>query len=207
MRQNAELLLFDVGGVLAEFSGFRDLCPFLREPLSESEVKQRWIGCPTIREFETGNITPDQFAERFVAEWGVALTPSEFLREFSSWARDLLPESRQVLAELRARFRLACLSNSNEIYWNRGAREYKILDLFEAGFSSHQLGLHKPDPLIFQWTLSALRLKPEAVVFFDDSADNVSAAREVGVDAFQVAGVTELRACLIKLGFLSATER
>ena len=60
---------------------------------------------------------------------------------------------------------------------------------------------------IFQWTLSALRLKPEAVVFFDDSADNVSAAREVGVDAFQVAGFTELRACLIKLGFLSATER
>jgi putative hydrolase of the HAD superfamily len=201
-KQNPELLLFDLGGVLVEFSGFRDLCAFLREPLSESEIKQKWLACPTMREFEIGRLAARPFAERFVQEWEVHLTAAEFFKEFRSWARDLLPGARELLAELRGRFRLACLSNSNETYWSQSAQEHGLLDLFEAGFSSHQLGLRKPDPMIFQRTLSALRVKPEVVVFFDDSAANVSAARELGIEAFQVAGVTELRACLIKLGFL-----
>jgi len=33
-----DVLLFDLGGVLVEFSGVRDVAPFLRERLSESEI-------------------------------------------------------------------------------------------------------------------------------------------------------------------------
>lgn len=202
MQRHPELLLFDLGGVLVEFSGFRDLRPLLRVPLSEAEIRQQWIVCPTIRAFEVGQLTPQQFAERFVAAWNVAVPPAAFLREFRTWTRGFLPGAGELLDALRGRARLACLSNSNATHWERNAQELAIFTHFEAALSSHVLGCHKPDPVIYQRALAALHVAPEAVVFFDDVAANVEAARAVGIAAFQVTGVVELRTCLSARGLL-----
>jgi FMN phosphatase YigB (HAD superfamily) len=56
--------------------------------------------------------------------------------------------------------------------------------------------------MIYQRALAALRVDAGSVVFFDDVAANVEAAQEVGIAAFQVAGITDLRTCLNKLGLL-----
>lgn len=202
MRRSRELLLFDLGGVLVEFSGFRDLRPLLRVPRSESDIRQQWIACPIIRAFEVGQLTPRQFAERFVASWNIAVPEDDFLCAFRTWTRGFLPGARDLLTALRGRYRLACLSNSNVLHWERNAQELDLFTPFEAALSSHLLGCHKPDPMIFQRALAALHVGAGAVVFFDDVAANVEAAREVGIAAFEVAGITELRACLDKLGLL-----
>ena len=152
------------------------------------------------------DVTPPQFAERFVAAWDVTVTPDAFLREFRTWTRGFLPGAREVLTALRGRFRLACLSNSNATHWERNAYELGLFTHFEAALASHALGCHKPDPLIYSRALAALHVAPEAVVFFDDGAANVEAAREVGIAAFQVAGVAELRTCLSALGLLHGPE-
>jgi HAD superfamily hydrolase (TIGR01509 family) len=68
--------------------------------------------------------------------------------------------------------------------------------------SSHALGCHKPDPLIYQRVLAALHVELDAVIFFDDTAANIEAAREMGIAAFQVAGI-----CLSALGLLHGPER
>lgn len=196
-----KLLLFDLGGVLVDFTGVDDLGPLLRVPLSASDIRRRWIACPTTRAFEVGAVTPTEFAERFVREWGVTLTPVEFLREYRSWTRGFLPGAREVLAALQGRTRLACLSNSNEMHWERNA-ELGIFEPFEVALSSHALGSYKPEPVIYRRALAILRLAAEDVVFFDDSAANADAARQVGLVAYQVKGVAELRARLDGLGFL-----
>jgi glucose-1-phosphatase len=102
--------------------------------------------------------------------------------------------------------RLACLSNSNATHWERNARELQIFAHFEAALSSHMLGCHKPDPVIYQRALATLHVAPEAVVFFDDVRGNVKAARAVGIAAFKVAGVVELWTCLSALGLLHDSE-
>ena len=98
MQRHPELLLFDLGGVLVEFSGFRDLRPLLRVPLSESEIRQQWIACPVVRAFEVGTLTPQQFAERFIAAWNIAVSPLDFLQAFRLWTRGFLPGARELLA-------------------------------------------------------------------------------------------------------------
>ncbi len=202
MRRYPELLLFDLGGVLVEFSGFGDLRRLLRAPLSESDIRQQWIACPVVRAFEVGHLTPQQFAERFIAAWNMAVTPPDFLQNFRAWTRGFLPGARELLSVLRGRYRLACLSNSNAVHWERNARDLEIFQHFEVALSSHLLGCHKPDPVIYQRALAALHVTPDVVFFFDDVAANVEAARETGIRAFQVAGITELRACLSALGLL-----
>jgi putative hydrolase of the HAD superfamily len=56
--------------------------------------------------------------------------------------------------------------------------------------------------MIYQQALAALRVGPDAVLFFDDVAANVEAAQAVGIRAYQVVGITELRACLSAQGLV-----
>jgi FMN phosphatase YigB (HAD superfamily) len=126
MQRQPELLLFDLGGVLVEFSGFRDLLPLLRVPLSESEIRRQWIACPIVRTFEVGDLTPQQFAERFVAAWNITVPALDFLLAFRTWTRGFLPGARELLATLRSQYRLACLSNSNAVHWERNAQDLEL---------------------------------------------------------------------------------
>ena len=59
------------------------------------------------------------------------------------------------------------------------------------------MGFCKPDPAVFKVVLERAQLAPEAVMFFDDMAANVAAARSVGIHAFQVKGVEGVRARLM----------
>lgn len=197
-----ELLLFDLGGVLVDFAGPRELGQFLRTPASPAEILDRWIGCPHTQDFERGRISPREWAERFVRDWDIHLEPEEFLLEFKTWSNCILPGTRELLASLRPRYRLAALSNANEVHWERNANELNVLDLFEFAISSHQVGLCKPDPAIFEVAINRARVAPDHVMFFDDLAVNVAAACELGILGRQVRGVDGVRQCLLTEGLL-----
>ena len=188
-----EVLLFDLGGVLVEFSGVRDLAPLLRKEATESEIIERWSSCPHTKAFGVGSLSREDFAERFVRDWGVDLPPDRFLQAFRSWSKGLLPGAAELLASLRPRFRLAALSNSNELHWERNANDLGANDLFDVAISSHQVGFCKPDPRIYEIALDRLDVSPDAVMFFDDAHANVVAAARLGMRAFQVNGVEGVR--------------
>jgi FMN phosphatase YigB (HAD superfamily) len=48
------------------------------------------------------------------------------------------------------------------------------------------IGYAKPDPRAFHATTAALGLPPTACCFVDDLAENVAAARSVGMQAYQI---------------------
>ena len=193
----AKVLLFDLGGVLVEFSGVREIAPLLRTAATESEIVERWSRCPHTEAFCLGRLSREDFADRFVRDWGVDLPQERFLQAFRSWSRRLLPGAEELLAELRPRFRLAALSNSNELHWERNASDLRVDALFEVAISSHHVGFCKPDPRIYQAALDRLGVPPDAVVFFDDVHANVAAAARLGMRAFQVNGVEDVRERLV----------
>ena len=196
--QDIQVLLFDLGGVLVDFSGVRDLAALLPAPASPSEIMDRWNRCPLSRAFGLGKLSAQDYAARFVREWEIDLEPGGFLEEYRSWSRCLLPGAKELLASLRPRFRLAALSNSNELHWDRNTNDIGVTELFEMAISSHQVGLCKPDPAIYRLALDRLRVPPEAVLFFDDLKPNVAAASALGIRAFQVEGVEGVRRCLMR---------
>jgi glucose-1-phosphatase len=138
MATEIEVLLFDLGGVLVEFSGIQDVAPLLRVAASESEIRARWFTCRHTEAFGLGTLSREEFGERFVQDWGIDLPRERFLAEFRSWSRCLLPGAAELLASLRPRFRLAALSNSNELHWERNTDDLGVTSLFEVAISSHQ---------------------------------------------------------------------
>lgn len=198
-----ELLLFDFGGVLIEFAGPTELGAHLRWPSTPEIILKRWTECPHTDEFERGTLSPAEWAERFIRNWDVDLKPDEFLRKFTTWSRRVLPGAKELLEQLRPRYRLAALSNSNELHWERNTHELRIIELFEFAISSHQIGLCKPHPDIYKAALDRAKVSsPDAIVFFDDLPANIEAARAAGMRAHQVRGVDQLRERLNAEGLL-----
>ncbi len=197
MHADIKVLLFDLGGVLVEFSGVHDIAPFLRERLTEAEILERWRCCPHTRQYGIGKLTRQEFGERFVRDWNLNLPPEDFLREFRTWSRGLLPGAADLLTALRPRFRLAALSNSNELHWERNTSDLRLIGLFEVAISSHQIGVQKPDLAAYRISLERLGVQAEAVMFFDDVPAHVEAAAALGIHAFRVDGVEGVRKRLI----------
>ena len=193
--------------MLVEFAGPKELGQHLRWSSTPDVILKRWTECPHTEEFERGKLTPGQWAERFIRDWDVDLAPDEFLSKFTTWSRRVLPGARELLEALRRRYRLAALSNSNELHWERNTKELRIIELFEFAISSHQVGLCKPDPGIYKAAIARAKVSsPDAIVFFDDLAANVEAAKSAGMRAYQVRGVEDLRARLVSEGLSPATD-
>lgn len=194
------LLLFDLGGVLIQSAVFDSLNRLLPEPLDNAAIKERWLFSPAVRRFELGEISPEEFAESIIAEWGLRISPQAFLEEFITWPRDFFPGARETIRDLRKSYRVACLTNSNVLHWERfdGFQED-----FDVRMSSHLLGAIKPDRDIFMLALDHCDVKPTEIYFFDDSPANVHSAQNLGITAFHVDGFQSLQNVLRVEGLLS----
>jgi len=167
--------------------------------MEELELRRRWLCSPVVQAFERGQISPEQFVTQFISEWQLTVTPEQFLKAFASWPRGLYPGALELLDALRNRYRLAVLSNSNAVHWDR---ILEIQHYFERVYSSHLLGIVKPDLLIFERVRRELGTGAEGIWFFDDSPANVEAARSAGLTAYRTDGVEDLTQTLRALDLL-----
>ena len=136
------------------------------------------------------------------------------MRPFLIWAGwntvigDVIPGAEPLLAELAAHVRLIVLSNTNACHksvWN--SRFTGALSHFERMFLSHEMGVRKPQPASFQMVLDYLDLPPGRVVFVDDKAENVKAARASGMNAVLARGTESISSGLAELGLVVSTPR
>jgi HAD superfamily hydrolase (TIGR01509 family) len=203
IRENEfDVLLFDLGGVLMNFAGFEELAGLLPGSPHRSEVRDRWIRSKSVQLFERGEITPQQFADGVIEEFRLDLTPKEFLTNFVEWAHGPYSGAISLLTSLRNDFRIAALSNSNELHTPLHRRRFEgAVDTF---FFSDEIGLVKPDREIFDFVIRDLAVSPRRIAFFDDTPVNIEAAREVGLTAYLVDGIVAVKNQLQLLDLLDS---
>jgi putative hydrolase of the HAD superfamily len=199
-----ELILFDVGGVLVELTGASAL-EWTEGRMDEEELRRRWLASTAVRKYETGQSDSDEFARGVVGEFELPVTPDDFLREFSMRPKGPYSGAADLLRALSGTFRLATLSNTNEIHWSR-FQEFGILDFLQDHFASHKIGLLKPHMAAFQHVVEATGVPPEYILFLDDYQLNVDGAKAVGMNAYRVSGASGARARLEDLRLLERTE-
>lgn len=195
------MLLFDLGGVLVENSGFQRLSQLLKTSRDPDSIKDRWLTSIAVRRFELGQFSPNEFANAFTSEWDISLSPEDFLAEFATWPRGFYSGAPEILRLLRTEHRVGCLSNSNALHWERFGGFKRDFDFT---FSSHLMGCIKPEKQAFHHVLKACAAEPEETYFFDDSLPNVRSAEEIGLKAFHVEGFNEVMRILRHEGLLRA---
>lgn len=181
-------LIFDVGDVLIGYQWEKMLCEH------------------GITEEDTKRIGPEMFQAKIWTEGLDAgyLTKEEAIKEYEK----LFPEDAEAiawflrnaekmvvhrpriwkqLAALKEKgYRLYLLSNySKELFaiHTKGADFFNYLD---GSVISYQVHFVKPDRRIYEALLRKYDLKAQECLFFDDRADNVEAARKLGISAIQV---------------------
>jgi FMN phosphatase YigB (HAD superfamily) len=89
----------------------------------------------------------------------------------------------EALRRLAPRFRLALVSNFDDAQTGHEiVDDTGVAALFEAVIISADVGLRKPNPLIFRRALEAMRLEPREVLFVGDTPhDDVAGPSRVGM--------------------------
>ena len=187
--ESVEALVFDLGGVLLDVQLQRTLRAFEAldiRGLGAAEVIDGNRAC--FRDLELGLITQEEFAEAV-------------RRTFPAVAA--IPDVQRVelLRELGKRCPVYLLSNTNlphRIRFRESFRERfggSFDELFVRCFYSDELHLRKPDPEIYRSVARQIGTPPGKLLFIDDNAANVSAARGEGWQACHLTGgitVTDL---------------
>jgi len=202
MNQPVKLLLFDIGGVFIQLSGVDQMLAWTKGLHTEKELWNLWLHSRAVKAFETGRITPVNFAAELILEFSLPVDTQTFLAAFASWTTLPFPGFRELMESLNGGYLTASLSNTNELHWNHLCDALEIDRLFHHNFPSHKLGYMKPDKASFCHVLTTLGVAPEETLFFDDTPVNVDAACDLGIHAHRVCGVNHLHQTLKELEIL-----
>ncbi len=195
-------ILFDLGGVLVRFRGVERVAERLGHGAPTEAHWERWLRSESVRAFELGRLEPREFAERFLAEFDIGIGSRELLAELEPWVGGPLDGALELLDELRPRYTVACLSNTNPLHWPRMSERMGLGRRFHRAFVSCETGLLKPDPEAFRHVCRELALAPAEILFLDDARLNVEAARALGFETARVHGPADCRAELRRRGLL-----
>lgn len=188
-----EALLFDLGKVLIDFDfelGMRHFSS--RSPLPPDELEQVIRDQVWLRRYESGEISTADYHRSISERAQLRMTLEEF---HEAWSAVFLPDlivPERLLASLKARYPLILVSNTNEAHVRFIAREYPVFAYFEHRIFSHEVRSMKPDRRIYDAAIAASGRPPESLLFIDDRAENVEAARELGIRAHRFLSVSDL---------------
>ena len=117
-------------------------------------------------------------------------------------------ERLQFLEELKrtGRYRMFLLSNTNALHIQqvRLTMGREIFDRFYACFHgfylSHEIGMRKPDPEIFEYVMQENKLLPGETLFIDDTREHTESASGLGLHTWHLkVGKEDIRQLYDKL--------
>jgi glucose-1-phosphatase len=186
IRMTVKAIIFDLGGVLlrtADFSPRERLAA--RLGMSRAQLEDFIFGGESGVRAQKGEITVNEHWENLQHQ--LNCTRQEFtliLDEF--FGQDQLDgELMGYVRGLHQTYKTALLSNAWDDLRQVIAEKWQFEDAFDAIIISAEVGVAKPDPRIFHLTLDRLGVNASGAVFVDDMAENIGAARSVGMNAIQ----------------------
>jgi putative hydrolase of the HAD superfamily len=179
--------LFDLGNTLIKLAYERVLENICREAsVRRDELVEILEDAGGYRDMERGAVTFLDFYEYLVDKSGYRGSVRDFHTIWSDFFDGPILGVEGLLERIRARYRVAFLSNSNEVHAEEIPKKFAALFQKDDRFIfSHRFKVAKPDPEIFRRALEVLGAPAQQVVFVDDLIENVAAARSIGMQAFQ----------------------
>ena len=196
-----EAVLFDLGKVLINFS-FETVVKTLHESCSISRAQFEAIlwDKVLVRRYERGEISTREFHDYLCERATLNMTLPQFR---ATWSSVFMPEplvSDELLANLKRRYPLILVSNTNEAHVEFLREKYRVFDYFDHLIFSYEVRALKPDPKIFEHAIAVSNRPAEALFFTDDREENVTAAAALGMHAHQFVSEARLVEALQQAG-------
>lgn len=179
--------LFDLGNTVIKLAYERVIENICKDSsTSRDDLVELFEKPGSYRDLERGAISFADFYEFLRDHAGYRGSLRDFHAVWSDFFDGPVPGIEEVLERVRERYRVAFLSNSNEVHAEIIPRQFGGLFRKDDRFVfSHRFKSAKPDPDLFQRALEVIGALPQQAVFVDDLLENVLSARALGLRAFQ----------------------
>ncbi|HXU27294.1 MAG TPA: HAD family phosphatase [Bacteroidia bacterium] len=204
-------IILDFGGVLLDIDYQLTEQAFIKLGCANfKEIYSQAAQTDLFNKFETGHITEAVFFDELKTLSGIKNLSTDEIR--SAWNAMLISfptENYLMLKELKKKYRVFLLSNTNETH----IAEFEKLvektclvsefeNLFEKVYYSYKMGLRKPDTTCFLKVLNDNNLKLEETIFIDDSIQHIEGAEKAGITAHFLEKGLRTKSLLQKLNLL-----
>ncbi len=184
-----EAVIFDLGGVILDIDYSLTRKAFEKLGAQNfDEMYSQALADKLFRNLETGNIKAANFYSEFNKCTGLNLKPDQINEAWNAMLLTFREDSLLFLEDIKSRYRLFLLSNTNEIHYDMFKKIYHQKKrpgtfefFFEKAYYSFEIGMRKPDSDIYEYVLETNNLKPKSTLFIDDSIQNVNAAKSQGM--------------------------
>lgn len=197
-----KVILFDLGGVL-----FTNGTKKFNDAISErykldkefvKEISDGEIGS----KYREAKITRDEFWKYFLEKLNIHENPDDLEKEWISYY-GLIEGTRDIIFELSKKYKVYYLSDNVKERVDKLDERFGFLQWFSDGIFSHDVGVRKPNPKIYEYAIQKVGVKPEEIVFIDDKESSLVPARQLGITTILFESPEKLRSSLISLGVLT----
>ena len=191
--KNITTLIFDLGGVLINLDINQCILNFKQLGLNNFEkYLNNFAQSGFFMQLEKGQISANQFRSEIRNLTTKTLTDAQIDEAWCSFLLDIPDDKLNMLIDLRKKFRVLLLSNTNIIHFpnteriifNNNGR--KLSDYFDRCYLSYEIKMAKPDIAIFENILTTENVQPSACLFFDDGLKNTLVAQKLGIQSYLV---------------------
>jgi glucose-1-phosphatase len=174
-------VVFDFGNVLGFFDHWRALRQLSAlTDVSAEAIRERLFTSDLEDAYESGRISTPELLTYARRLCGFRCSDADIETSFANmfWPNK---ELCRLVPGLKPRYQLFLLSNTNDMHCRWFRRQFaETLAHFDGLFFSHEVGMRKPHPEIYQHCLVRMKCRPEQCVFIDDVPANIDAARACG---------------------------
>lgn len=128
-------------------------------------------------------------------------TPEAIMKDWFDGENLQNTQAVNVVKELRRRGKKCYLATNQEKYRGNYMKTVMFPGLCDAYFISGEIGFMKPDAKFFESVINGIGgdipgIRPEEIIFFDDTSENVDGARQVGINARLYQNIDQLESLL-----------
>ena len=203
-NENIKVIFFDIGGVLLHIHPDRTI-NYLSDltGISFEDVKSSFPEHDH-EKYEMGLISDFDWYSSFRSALSnnQALTEEKF---WQGWALLLGKESEVIdlMIDLKKYYKIWLLSNTNPKHIKDELdNKYVFPHLVDGAIYSFDVGLRKPDELIYQKSCEKANVLPNECVFIDDLKENIKGAKKVGLHGLHFTEMQNLQNDLKLLGLI-----
>jgi putative hydrolase of the HAD superfamily len=193
-------ILFDWGGVLTplDMDGLKNAFQLLSNSSIENSIKVLFQQ-NFFHTLESGEIDEKQFVAEIRKYLKESVSDIEIEQAWDSILGPTKPEVIHLLKQLKNRYNIFLLSNTNSIhvrYYTKYLKDtYGIngwKDIFQQTYYSYKLGCLKPSHEIFNKVIHHSGIKAAETLFIDDSKEHINTAKELNFHTFHITNVSIL---------------
>lgn len=189
--QNFTAIIVDFGGVILNIDynktakAFRDL-----GVKNFDEMYSQKNANPLFHDLEVGKINEQEFYDKFRRSTRIELTDQQIKTAWNQMLLSYREEALHTLEAIKQKYKLYLLSNTNvihhiafnKIYYDQ-IKHGSLDNYFDKAYYSHEIHHRKPGREAYEYVVKENNLSPFKTVFIDDSIQNITAAKAVGLQA------------------------